>query len=789
MISELLDAPVVVVLDVGKDYEEIVTDGLFSNLQRRRLEGIGTGMAAVGRLLMVDEVSSIPDHILAYERIAEEARSVTGRILVARGMASADDDRPEDVALALPACLKQQGAAVLWVGDERGVGWRMGSAYTDLLAIPEADDSGFLARLIVTLRVPEVFDAVLAALGSMQPPVAAPGLKVHVVSGSAPDVVASAELRAIERLAGGQEEYLFTSTPKQDPPMEELLGQARSGTDIYRLDGRMSQLQAECRERLAHARTSARALEGGPFAGIDGRGAANAVRAAGSALGRLQETLDDAFERIDGSDGLDPGEIEQLDALGLELGSIRPMASDHQDGVEVLRDLAVNLVRRSHSFDVVIERLRGIARRARPHGRDVHLARLEQALPRDLIATLTCASPFQPSLKAPLLLASAFLASALATYWQPRLLIAPLLAALVSVAALLLSRQPLPKPSTVFRDSRRHKGELAVYGLVGLAGIAVGSGIASAVRLPFTYGVAGALAAVGLLIGVSFIAWHRAVRDWRAGLRIDDAEASLQNVRDLLADVALNDWVLCNPRRDAARLADTLALALQEVRNALLSELTSRAVTETALAGQLAAPAASQVGRGVSGWLRQNTRQLHEVVLDDYVDVLTHTIKGSWHELQGNSSSEVAQRFEDAFMRELARYRHHLAEQGVLDPPPFGRDTRLRRDRLLSAIWSQAMGLESLLDTRPDDPTIVQLCAPEQLRLLSVSTTTARLVRFAPTAAQASLSRAGHAKKEPTPGTVWTASATAAGVLRLVPLRTRTVAAVLDEIDPAASVI
>jgi hypothetical protein len=120
----------------------------------------------------------------------------------------------------------------------------------------------------------------------------------------------------------------------------------------------------------------------------------------------------------------------------------------------------------------------------------------------------------------------------------------------------------------------------------------------------------------------------------------------------------------------------------------------------------------------------------------------------------------------------------HLATTGLHEPPPFGRVPE-RRAELVSSLLERDTGLLTLIRSEVSDELITQHCAPEHLSQLETESAAARLIRFAPRAAQAYLDAAvdhggttgTHASLTRTHPVEWTSDSPIAGVLRIVPLR------------------
>lgn len=116
----------------------------------------------IERVLVVDDADAFSDHAGAYEHLTQAPTFGRMLCLVVGNPKAAP-------SLAIPRTVDANRTAVLWVGDPRGVGWRIGRSRTTRLAFNEADPDGTLtlAHLVEALSRHEVFDHVADALGGL----------------------------------------------------------------------------------------------------------------------------------------------------------------------------------------------------------------------------------------------------------------------------------------------------------------------------------------------------------------------------------------------------------------------------------------------------------------------------------------------------------------------------------------------------------------------------------------------------------------------------------------------
>jgi hypothetical protein len=134
--------------------------------RQRRSQDSGAGASSgwrlinLERLLVVDDAAEFAGHEDGYRYLIEAP--TFGRMLCV--VIGAPADPPY---LDLPKAADAGRLPVLWVGDARGVGWRIGWANTTRLAFSDTDPDGTatVSNLIESLSSPGVFDEVARALG------------------------------------------------------------------------------------------------------------------------------------------------------------------------------------------------------------------------------------------------------------------------------------------------------------------------------------------------------------------------------------------------------------------------------------------------------------------------------------------------------------------------------------------------------------------------------------------------------------------------------------------------
>ena len=172
----LPDANTVILIDLrasatgpGATDPAAIGEGTLEERQRALAATIPNGHVAgqwrlidIERVLVVDDADAFSAHAEAYQHLTQAP--TFGRMLCL--MVGNPKAAP---SLAIPRAVDAGRAAVLWVGDPRGVGWRIGRSRTTRLAFNDADPDGALtlAHLIEVLSRHEVFDHVADALSGL----------------------------------------------------------------------------------------------------------------------------------------------------------------------------------------------------------------------------------------------------------------------------------------------------------------------------------------------------------------------------------------------------------------------------------------------------------------------------------------------------------------------------------------------------------------------------------------------------------------------------------------------
>jgi hypothetical protein len=253
--------------------------------------------------------------------------------------------------------------------------------------------------------------------------------------------------------------------------------------------------------------------------------------------------------------------------------------------------------------------------------------------------------------------------------------------------------------------------------------------------------------------------------------------------RTLTIDVALHDWVLTETRRNAADLVTAMKLAFEDIAGAL-DDYADRLRASPPAAGNRGAGAGAGAGAGmddeVAHHLRTKGPEITSVVESDIITLVAAIVEACWPDIEREALDALQARVLAETAAGLDVYGRHLDRMGSTPHPRSGKSARAPGTSSES-VWQESRGVSGLLQAPVTDPGILQLCAPEHLQLLDVAPSSAKVIRFAPKAAQIPLLGRNTMPSGALGELVWTEWGQVAGVLRLARLRPGTVESILEE--------
>jgi hypothetical protein len=796
------DDQLVVCIDLRHELAEVMDPQALVERFRDAMRDAHVRSADVSRVLVIDTVTSLLRHHAAYERLCSNPL-VSSLLCLAVGTLPGPDER----VLSLPSQLRPPVAATLWIGDVRGICWRPGQARSLALTDSDsaADDITGLEPLIDLLRVAEVFDETVAALGELPSAVASPALRLLVHEVPEEDLM-RAQLQALDSCVSPSDDLRTGLAP--GGALDVLAGHVRpedlSVEDCLPESSLLRQAHWRSVERLGEANDALDVLAG--WRGLlmmsePALDAVQSVRETGHCLADYRDAIEQTFEWADGRAGLNADGRDHLAQMGIQLPPV-PGTRPDEVGAELRRQVAQRLHRR-RPLPEIVDWLRDFAGRTVPTGSAAQLDRLHRLCPDDLLDTLREPPPppigtdlVPPSLWA----AAAALLAGLSPLGVWGTVIVLVLLAVGSVrAAGSPGRVP---PATA--------GALAVS---WLAGGGAGLGLRS-VGVPVWTGaplivlalLAAALSARSL--------WVTAVRQWRTDAGLAAAGEAVDRLGDVLDQGVLQHWLLADARAGASDQAKALAHLVQSVCDTLAEfaeQLGRRArpAWDSGPRGGRSGPAGGRGGTTFAvEYVGQAGQTLQTTLAGDVCDLVAEVLAPYWEVVLRDPASAASLPVVSRTDELMHGYQQQLARAGTTPAPPFASASAGRPDPATLVGVDLHRIVDVLLpDSRSD---ALQLCSPDQLRMLDRAPGSARSFGFVPQAMQGAFWKAvvsssgaekGHggrgrgdgapqsgdwaAHSSPVmvgmPEIVWTASGRFAGLLRLVPLTTGAVRPVWPE--------
>ncbi|GLZ28009.1 hypothetical protein Lesp02_01990 [Lentzea sp. NBRC 105346] len=721
------------------------------------LRGAGAEPPAeiAGGVVVIDHASALVEHAETYLSLVG-GDMVTAVVCVAVGEPGSDN--PNDgVVLSVPPALRH--ATVLWVGDPRGVDWAPESS----VPRPVEQPGNALDSLIAALRVPKLFDEVVAAAEGLSGAAANPGIRL-VVGSADPVELAEASAAAVRSLCASDH-----SAPHDlDASIRRsYLPRAHDGAV---LSGPTQEARTEALRRLDHVSQLARALGTVKALLASPRPTAtlgSQVSWAGQAVENYRRLLAELLNRVDGHLQVGRPSIEDV----VELGVPRPreadggeIAADLQQAVDARLDDGAALSRLAHD-------LRLVAANTGPQGCAAALEEVDRRGPVTLAMP-----PFRPWPLPLVTLPLIFLSCALLTLVfgpaGPGWLAGGLLAlAWWGSGWLLLGRRPGPEAEYGLEAALPRAA--LTYGLAAMSGALAGGlvGELFAVRLlqiiadiPPWAGPAVAVLMVVLCAATVLLSWRSAVRDWRGRLRVEALRGIVSDLSRIAEEVTAHEWLPLLRRQTLAAAATEVAAGLEEVTATLK------------VSGERLFNAPESAEDGHVRMARPVPQELYAVIRGDLVNVCRDALKPAWppaERVMHTREGVYAQRLD----RLLDEYGTDVRRNGLLTATRFSRDQG-PRDALMARVWSESPAALAVMRTGVNGD-MTQLCRGGQLGFLSTAAEPG-LVRFAPQRLRDVLEREGvHRGLTADPGVAWSERGELIGALRLLPLRPESVRQVL----------
>lgn len=284
-----------------------------------------------------------------------------------------------------------------------------------------------------------------------------------------------------------------------------------------------------------------------------------------------------------------------------------------------------------------------------------------------------------------------------------------------------------------------------------------------------------------LMMGFAAFVWSytdSAIHRWGERIGLKAIDRRIDTHKELIEQIALNDWVLSKLRRSSAEPLIKFRQCLEDLSNGLKrvlidptlrSELSdidvtyNPAIRETLTAG-------AQVG------IFRNLPLVQKLLRADVVRILQTSIESHGYALLGGNSGDVSSRILREVEAPLIKYTNSMMKYGVYSSYHVvdKEEGHSLRQQLVDEYWSDNEVVAGMLGDvvlADRDSPMVHFVLPETLSQLDGDPEGHRLVRFAPRPSQLDGVFRGASDQRKVAEVVFTRSASIGGVLRLVGFR------------------
>jgi len=738
-----------------------------SQASRSRREHPGSGVVRPFGVVIVDEADKASSNADIYAVLSSAALHLQIIVvMLARG-------GPEIRSAVLPGVFDSGAFGVLWVSNPAGIAWVPGTAIADGIGAWPADPAGekALESLLDTLTIPEVFDEAFDTMQSHPSNVHTVGLKRWVFSLDTGQPIDDFIHEAGVRIAGDR-----GIDPSRDEPRfwtlpPELTGEAESDSVVTPVKGSVADLlgRAERRVGSLHRLAEKDDLE---IVSHDREELIDAAAACGEAFDELVDRGIELLEHVDASDGIDQSEHAIAKKLGVNLhpGYEAPDLLDVSD--DMLESVVWDL-EQGHAIEPLLGRLRVDADAVRIPSQRERIEELERFKTSSAREHLETAGERFPA---------SMWSAMLGVDW-PALVdwrVGALVLAVGAVAVGVMSYvSRIVSPETGLEVGCAVDAVCDVsrsfFGWDGWSALSVVLLTLVALAVPV----------------VAFGIWRmaREVRKWIAGLGIGRLVREARAIREHVAHVVLNDWVLGGYRRQAESMLstarDTLASISRVVSDRMIDQGTE---THFAIAKQQVNPQIEQnLNVQASAVLYRAFSPIVELIRLDVIALIARTVRAFWPRLQAKSGVQLPAQVAAAVDSQLEEYLAALDSETLLDASTGDPDADRRRRVVLEQLWldqdivagaiAQAVGAGPATE-------MLQMVSLDDLSKLDTSSQSPTFIRFVPSLVRNRVDEVRNGQVD-APRVVLTGHLTSAGVLRLVPVRDGLVAFESEDRDVA----
>jgi len=494
----------------------------------------------------------------------------------------------------------------------------------------------------------------------------------------------------------------------------------------------------------------------------------DAAGACGSAFDELVDRGIELLEQVDASDGIDQSEHAAAKKLGVNLhpGYNAPALLDVSD--DMLESVVWDL-EQGHSLEPLLGRLAADADAVKIPNRDDRIAELQIFKKSKARKRLKTADERFPNSMWGRLLGTNWRSF---VDWRLSAIVGSVIA-LIAVGMVYLSRAVTPDAGLEIGCAVDSVCDVSrgFFGWDGWIGVFVAFLAAIAVSVPV------------MIFGIRSIAGM--VRAWAGDLGIRRLVKEARGIRERVASIVLNDWVLSGYRNQAESMLSTARDTLDSISRVVSDRMVNDEVEVTsALSVQQVNPQIEQnLNVQAGAVLYRAFSPIVELIRLDVIALITRTVRSFWPRLQAKSGDQLPEQVAAAVDAQLEEYLSSLDPETLLDASTGDREADRRRRIVLEQLWmdkdivagtiEEAVGSGSATE-------MLQMVNLADLSVLETSTQSPNFIRFAPSLARKQVDELSAAQID-APDVVLTDHLTCAGVLRLVPVRDGVVEFELDD--------
>ena len=713
----------------------------------------GTGVVRPFSLVVLDDAGSLDNHADIYAKLSVPSMSLRTIAVVL------SDEEHMVTGQLLPEEMDSNSIAILWVSNPSGIAWVPGSSMADGIGSwpHDPEGEGALESLIDTLGIPEVFTAGFESMATHAASVHTVGLRRWIFSLEAGQSIEDFVHEAGERIAGDR-----GIDPSRDEPRfwtlpSELTGDAESDSIFVPIEGSVIDLLKKSERRVGALHRLAKE-DDVEIVSNSREDLIETAEACGVAFDDLVDRGIELLEQVDPSDGIDHVEHADAKRLGVNLhpGYDAPALLGVSD--DMLESVVWDL-EQGHSLEPLLGRLASDADAVRVPTQIERVGELQTFKGSKARKRMKNAEERFPE---------SIWVGLLGKDW--RALVDWRLAALVGAVVALVGSL------MVYLSGRVTEDEGLGFSCLNDTVCDASRGIFGWNGWPTVFMLTLAVLAVSipvLVFGIRRMAKN--ARNWIRELGSRQLAKDARLVRERVASIVLNDWVLSGYRNQAETMLSTARGTLEGIRQVVSDRMVGDNVSvDPATAVQRVNPQIEQnLNVEAGAVLYRAFSPIVELIRLDVIALITQSVRSFWPRLQAKSGSQLPEQVTAAVDAQLDQYLRSLNPDTLLDSATGDVDADRRRRAVLEQLWSdQDIVAETIKQTveAGSSTEMLQMVSLGDLPFLDPSNQASTFVRFAPSLARSQIDDL-MASSSDSPSVVLTEHLTSAGALRLVAVR------------------